>query len=92
MKIKVCDCGLYYKHVMIVNDNSSIISKQSFKLIDNPRVIIYDRHRFILPATGLSQNIRFGWLGLSGINTLARSVIKLYKLGPECYFTTVIKA
>jgi hypothetical protein len=38
------------------------------------------------------KNIRFGWIGLSGINTLARLVIKLYKLGPECYFTTAIKA
>jgi len=43
--------GLYYKHVTIVNDNSSIVSKWSFKLIDDPRVIIYDHHRFIIQAT-----------------------------------------
>ncbi len=47
------NCGLYYKHLMIVNDDSSVISKWSFKLIDNPRVIIYDRHRFIIQATDL---------------------------------------
>ncbi len=43
--------GLYYKHVTIVNDDPSVISKWSFKLIDEPRVIIYDRHRFIIQAT-----------------------------------------
>ncbi len=44
--------GLYYKHKTIVNDDSSIVSERSFKLIDDPRVIIYDRHRFIIQATG----------------------------------------
>ncbi len=43
---------LYYKHVTIVNDDSSIVSKQSFKFIDNPRVV-YDRLRFIVQATGV---------------------------------------
>jgi len=43
--------GLYCKHLTIVNDNSSVISKWSFKLIDDPRVFIYDRHRFIIQAT-----------------------------------------
>ncbi len=47
--------GLYYKHVTIVNDDSSIVSKWSFKLIDDPRVIIYYLHRFIIQATGLSS-------------------------------------
>ncbi len=51
-------CGLYYKHVTIVNDDSSvIISKWSFKLIDNPRVVIYDRNRFIIQATGAGVNV-----------------------------------
>ncbi len=43
--------GLYYKHVMIVNDDASVISKWSFKLIDDPRAVIYDCHRFIIQAT-----------------------------------------
>jgi len=47
------NCGLYYKHVMIVNDSSSIVSKRSFKLIVDPRVFIYDRRRFIIQATGV---------------------------------------
>jgi len=42
---------LNYKHVTIVNDNCSVISKGSFKLIDDPRVIIYDRHRFLIQAS-----------------------------------------
>ncbi len=42
--------GLYYKHVTIINDDSSI-SKLSFKLIDDARVVIYDCNKFILQAT-----------------------------------------
>jgi hypothetical protein len=49
-------CGLYYKHAMIVNDDSSVVIKWSFKLIDDPRVIIYDRHRFIVQDLLLSQD------------------------------------
>jgi len=45
-------CGLYYKHVTIVNDNSSVISKRSFKLIDDPKVVNYNHQRFIIQATG----------------------------------------
>jgi hypothetical protein len=44
-------CGLYYKHVTIVNDNSNVVSKWSFKLIDDPRAVIYDRNRFVIQAT-----------------------------------------
>ncbi len=46
-------CGLYYKHMTIVNDNSSIISEQNFQLIDDARGVIYDRRMFIKQATGL---------------------------------------
>ncbi len=45
-------CGLYYKHVTIVNDDSSVVSKWSFKLIDDRRVVIYNHKRFIVQATG----------------------------------------
>ncbi len=50
LKIAPTNC-LYYKHVTVVNDDSSVISKWSFKLIDDPRVVIYNHHRFILQAT-----------------------------------------
>jgi hypothetical protein len=48
------DIGLYYKNATIVNDDSSIVSKGSLKLIDDPRVIIYDHNKFIIKATGVS--------------------------------------
>jgi hypothetical protein len=44
--------GLYYKPITIVNDDSSIINKLETSLIDNARVIIYNRHMFIVQATG----------------------------------------
>ncbi len=46
-------CGQYYKHVTLVNDASSGIIKWSFKLTDAARGIIYDRHMFIIQATGV---------------------------------------
>jgi len=46
-------CGLYYKHMTIVNDDSSIVSEQSLKLIDDAKGIIYDHRMFIIQATGL---------------------------------------
>jgi hypothetical protein len=36
----------------IVNDNSWVINKLETPLTDDARVIIYDRHMFIVPATG----------------------------------------
>jgi hypothetical protein len=45
-------CGLYYKHMTIVNGNSSIISEQNFLLIDDTRGVIYDCGLFIIQATG----------------------------------------
>ncbi len=44
-------CGLYYKHMTIVNDDSSVVIKGSFKLIDTARGVIYDHHMFIVQAT-----------------------------------------
>ncbi len=45
-------CGLYYKHVTIVYGDSSVISKWSFKHIDDTSIVIYDHHRFIIQANG----------------------------------------
>jgi len=44
--------GLYYQHVTIINDDSSVGNKWSFKLIDDTRVVMYDHHKFIIQATG----------------------------------------
>jgi hypothetical protein len=43
---------LNYKYMMIINDDSSITSKWSSKLIDDARVIIYDRIMLIIQDTG----------------------------------------
>jgi hypothetical protein len=44
-----------YKHITIVNYVSSIVNKLGASLTDNASVIIYDRHMFIVQATGGSQ-------------------------------------
>ncbi len=51
--------GLYFKHVTIVNDDSSIVSKWSFKLTDNFRGVIYTRNRFIAQATGAISGLYY---------------------------------
>jgi hypothetical protein len=43
--------GLYYKPMTIVNDDSRVINKLEASLTDHARVIIYDRHMFIVQAT-----------------------------------------
>ena len=45
------NCGLYYKHVTIVNYTSSGVNKLKASLNDDTRVIIYDHHMFIVQAT-----------------------------------------
>jgi hypothetical protein len=42
---------MYYKHVTIVNYASSSVNKLKASLNDDARVIIYDRHMFIVHAT-----------------------------------------
>jgi hypothetical protein len=45
-------CGLYYKPMLIVNDDCMVITKLETSLTDDARVVIYDRHMFIVQATG----------------------------------------
>ncbi len=40
--------GLYYKPVMIVNNDSKVVNKLEASLTDDARVVIYDRHMFIV--------------------------------------------
>ncbi len=46
--------GLYYKHMTIVYYASSIINKLDALLTDDARVITYNRHVFIVQATGVA--------------------------------------
>jgi hypothetical protein len=45
-------CGLYYKLIMIVNDDSMVVNKLEASLTDDTRGVIYNRHMFIVQATG----------------------------------------
>jgi hypothetical protein len=51
----ILPCGLYYKPMMILNDDSRVISKLETSLTDNARVVIYYRHMLIVQATGISD-------------------------------------
>jgi hypothetical protein len=42
--------------MMIINDDSRVIAKLETSLTDSARVVIYDRHMFIVQATGKNFN------------------------------------
>jgi hypothetical protein len=46
-------CGLYYKPMTIVNDDSRVVNKLKISLTDDARVVIYNCHMFIVLATEL---------------------------------------
>ncbi len=48
-------CGLYYKPIMIANDDSRVINKLETPITDDASVIIYNHHMFIVPATDLPR-------------------------------------
>ncbi len=43
--------GLFYKPMMIVNNDFRVVSKLEASLTDDARVVIYDRRMFIVQAT-----------------------------------------
>jgi hypothetical protein len=43
-------CGLYYKHITTLNNDSSVVNKFETSLTDDARVIIYDCYMFIVKA------------------------------------------
>jgi hypothetical protein len=42
----------------IINDQSRVVNKLKTSLSDDARVIIYDRHMFIVKATDLALNLQ----------------------------------
>jgi hypothetical protein len=48
------DLGRSYKHISIVNYDSSIINKFEASLTDDARVVIYDHHMSNVQATGVN--------------------------------------
>ncbi len=50
-------CGLYYKHIMIVNCDSGIVNKLGSSFTDDARIVIYDCHMFIAIGHRLFENL-----------------------------------
>ncbi len=46
--------GLYYKPMMIVNDDSRVVNMLETSLTDVARDVIYNCHMFIVQATGVN--------------------------------------
>ncbi len=49
--------GQYYKHITIVNDDSSIDNKFEASLTDDSRVIFYYHHLFIVQDTDATKKM-----------------------------------
>ncbi len=47
--------GLCYKPITIINDDARVINKLEASLTDDARVVIYDRHMFIVQATDVTM-------------------------------------
>jgi len=54
--ITVRCCGLYYKPTISVKDDSRVVNKLETSLTDDAGVVSYDRHVFIVQATGCEEN------------------------------------
>ncbi len=65
MSYNIGPSGLYYKPMTIVNDNSRVINKLETSLTDDARVVIYDRHKFIVQATDV-MNFMANFFQFSG--------------------------
>ncbi len=52
LELKTRPCGLDYKPMTIVNDDSMVVNKLETLLTDDTRVVIYDRHMFIVQRPG----------------------------------------
>jgi hypothetical protein len=46
--LSLASCGLYYKPMTIVNDDSRVVNKLETSLTDDARVVIYDCQVFIV--------------------------------------------
>ncbi len=52
---------MYYISMTIVNEDSRVIAKLETLLTDEARVVIYDRHMFIVQATGWIKKSVINW-------------------------------
>jgi hypothetical protein len=58
--------------MMIVIDNSRVVNKLETPLTDDARVVNYDRHMFIVPATGFNVKKLFSMSSMTHHNKLVR--------------------
>jgi hypothetical protein len=74
-------CGLYFKHVTIVNDASSSVKKLKASLNDAARGIIYERHMFIVQATEQIEKLKIAAAmnEMTNRNTHARQKLAQWK-------------
>jgi hypothetical protein len=54
--------GMNYKPMTIVNDDSRVVNKLDAPHTDAARVIIYNRHMFIVQATAASTIKNYGFI------------------------------
>ncbi len=72
-------CGLYYKRMTIVNDDSRVVNKLEASLIGDARVVVYDHHMFIVQATAKDKSnlyLIFLWNIIKIINELTIKINK----------------
>ena len=55
-------CGLYYKPMMIINDDYRVVNKLEASLTDDARVVIYDYQMFIVQATVRLWRVLIKWV------------------------------
>ncbi len=76
--------GVYYKHITIVNYDSSVVINFGASITDNARVVIYDRHMFIVDSTGVLPYFRPKQSFLDHSFTVKKSTVQCYKTFYGC--------
>ncbi len=68
----------------IINDDSRVVKKLETSLTDNARLIIYNRHMFIIQATGFQGLPRIAWCVWPSLNVSApaSTTVKLITVRP----------
>ncbi len=65
--------GLYYKPMTIVNGDSRVINKLEASLTDDARVVIYNRHMFLVQAT--DPDCRKYWRNYAEASIITRTLV-----------------
>jgi hypothetical protein len=76
--------ALYYKHITIGIDDSSVIIKRQVSLVDKAGVVIYNRNMFIIQATGLAIP------RTSGLSSHFKSNSSSFDIGDHSYSRSTV--